>query len=136
MIRKNRLFATFENFEYIFMGGRAPFLKKFLSKSIILKPIVTIDNGKVKLKKFVKNSKSSIIELYKQIKKDTFHIGKKKVGIFYGSDINPALELEKMVKNDNKIRIDELILSEVTTIMSAHTGLGIWGISSCPVLSE
>jgi DegV family protein with EDD domain len=137
MIRKNKLFATFENFEYIFRGGRAPFLGKFLSKSIKLKPILTIDtNGKVKLKKFVKNKRNSIIELYKQIRKDSFYTGKKKIGIFYGSDINPALELEKMIREDSRVKIDEMILSEVTTVMSAHTGPGIWGVSSCPVVSK
>ncbi len=38
------------------------------------------------------------------------------------SDIKPALELEEMIKNDIRIKIDELILSEVITIMSAHAG--------------
>ncbi|MBU2563521.1 MAG: DegV family protein [Actinobacteria bacterium] len=137
MIRKNRMFATFENFEYIFRGGRAPFLGKFLSKSIRLKPIITIgSDGKVKLKKFVKNKRNSIIELYKQIRKDSFSTVKKKIGIFYGTDINPALELKKMIEEDNKIKIDELILTEVTAVMSAHTGPGIWGVSSCPVVSK
>jgi len=137
MIRKNKVFASFENFEYIFRGGRAPFLGKFLSKSIRLKPIITIgSDGKVKLKKFVKNKRNSIIELYKQIRKDSFYTGKKKIGIFYGSDINPALELEKMIREDSRVKIDEMILSEVTTVMSAHTGPGIWGVSSCPVVSK
>lgn len=133
MINNNKLVATFENFRYLFMGGRAPTLKKFLSKSIILKPILSLDNGKVKLKKFVRNKKNAIIELYKQIKKDNFPKGKKKIGIFYGSDIMPALELETMVRNDPDIDIDELILTEITTIISAHTGPDIWGISSCVV---
>jgi DegV family protein with EDD domain len=137
MIRKNRLFATIENFEYIFRGGRAPFLKKFLSKSIKLKPILTIgSDGKVKLKKFVKNKRNSIVELYNQIRKDPFYTGRKKIGIFYGSDIEPAFELEKMIREDSKIKIDEMILSEVTTVMSAHTGPGIWGVSSCPAISN
>lgn len=135
--RKNKMFATFENFEYIFRGGRAPFLGKFLAKSIILKPVVTIgSDGKVRLKKFVRNKRNSIIELYRQIRKDPFSTGKKKIGIFYGSDINPALELEKMVRRDKRIKTGELILTEVTTVMSAHTGPGIWGISSCPVIPK
>lgn len=137
MIKRSRMFATFENFKYLFMGGRAPFLGKFLTKSIRLKPIIVIgSNGKVKLKKFVGSKKNSILELYKQIRKDTFYTGRKKIGIFYGSDIKPALELEKMIREDNRIKIDELILTEVTAIMSAHTGPGIWGITSCPIVSE
>jgi DegV family protein with EDD domain len=137
LISKNKMFATFENFEYIFSGGRAPFLKKFLARSMMLKPIVTIgSDGKVKLKKFVRNKRNSIIELYRQIRKGPFSTGKKKIGIFYGSDIDPALDLKKMIKGDKKIKIDELILTEVTTIMSAHTGPGIWGISSCPAIPK
>jgi len=136
MIKNNRLFATIENFKYVFMGGRASILKKFLSKSIKLNPILYLDNGKVKLKKFVKSKKNSLVELYKQIKKDAFNNTKKKIGIFYGSDIKPALELETMIKNDSKIKIDELILTEITTIIGAHTGPDIWGISSCTVPNE
>jgi len=132
MSRHSKVYATFENFEYLFMGGRAPFLKKFLSRSLFLKPIVSVE-GKVKLKKFVKNKRNSIIELHKQIRKDMFYTGKKKIGIFHGEDMGPALELEEMVRNDSKIKIDELIITEITTIMSAHTGPGIWGITSCPV---
>ncbi len=137
MVKRNRMFATFDNFEYLFRGGRAPFLGKFLSMSIKLKPIITIgSNGKVKLKKFVKNKKNSIIELYKQIRKDSFSSMKKKIGIFYGSDINPALEIRKMIKGDRRIKIDELFLTEITAIMSAHTGPGIWGVASCPVVDK
>ena len=43
-----------------------------------------------------------------------------KINIFYGSDVNTALELEKMVRDDNNIEIYELILTKITTIISAH----------------
>jgi len=133
MIKNNKLLATFENFHYLFMGGRAPVLKKFLSKSIILKPILALDNGIVKLKKFARNKKKAILELYRQIKKHSLPGYNKKIGIFYGSDIEPALELKELIKSDPEIKIDELILTEITTIISGHTGPGIWGITSIPV---
>jgi DegV family protein with EDD domain len=135
LIKGNRLFAAFDNFKYLFVGGRAPFLGKFLSMSIRLKPIITIgSDGKVKLVKFVRNRRNSLIELYWQAKKITYPVGRKKIGIFYGEDVNIALELEKIIRSDKKIEIDELILTELTTVMSAHTGPGIWGLSICPVI--
>jgi len=135
LIKNNRLFATIDSFEYLFVGGRAPFLGKFLSASIRFKPIVTLgSDGKVKLVKFVKNKKNSLIELYWQVRKISYSYAGKKIGIFYGEDIGPALELEKIIKSDNKIKIDELILTEVTTVMSAHTGPEIWGVSLCPAV--
>ncbi len=137
LIRNNRLFATIDNFKYLFVGGRAPFFGKFLSMSIRLKPIITLkSNGKVKLVKFVRNKRNSLIELYWQLKKVSYPDKRKKIGIFYGEDIDIALELEKIIRSDNKIAIDELILTEVTTVMSAHTGPGIWGLSVCPAVNH
>lgn len=133
MKANSRLIATFENFKYLFMGGRAPVLKRFLSKSLFLKPILSLENGKVKLKKFAKNKKTSILELYKQVKIHRPDTAKRKIGIFYGDDKGPALDLEEMIRKDPEIKIDELILTEITTIISAHTGPDIWGVTSCPV---
>lgn len=133
LIDKSKFFGAIENFEYLFKGGRAPFLGKFLSSAIRFKPILTIDrNGKIKLKKFTRSKRNATAELYKQAKKAASSTYKNEIGIFYGSDRNAAIALEKMVKDDNDIEIDELIITEITTIMSAHTGPGIWGIGICP----
>jgi len=133
LIKRSKFFAVLENFKYVFRGGRAPFLGKFLSAAIRFKPILTIGkNGKVQLKGSAKNRKSAIYKIYGQIKKEASCKGKKKIGIFYGSDISPALELKKMIEGDSDIDIDELILTEITAIMSAHTGPGIWGAAVCP----
>ncbi len=135
LIKYVGVFAVFEDFKYLFMGGRAPFLGKFLSMSIRFKTIVNIKNdGKVGLIKFVRNKRNSLIELYWQVKKIIYPVNGKKIGIFYGEDINTAIELEKIIRSDSKIEIDELILTEVTTVMSAHTGPGIWGVSVCPAV--
>ncbi len=135
LIKGNRLFAAFENFEYLFVGGRAPFLGKFLSMSIRFKPIITISSdGKVRLIKFVKNRRNSLIEIYWQVKKISYPVKRKKIGIFYGEDKDVALELENIITSDSQIEIDELVLTELTTVMSAHTGPGIWGVSVCPAI--
>ncbi len=133
LIKRSKFFAVLENFKYVFRGGRAPFLGKFLSVAIRFKPILTIGiNGKVQLRGSAKNRKGAIYKIYRQIKKEASCKGKKIFGIFYGSDISPALELKKMIEDDSDIDIDELILTEITAIMSAHTGPGIWGAAVCP----
>jgi len=133
LIEKSKFFGAIENFEHLFKGGRAPFLGKFLSSAIRFKPILTIGrNGKIKLKKFTRSKNNATVELYKHAKKAASSTYKNEIGIFYGSDRNAAIALEKMVRDDNDIEIDELIITEITTIMSAHTGPGIWGIGICP----
>jgi len=133
LIKKSKFFATIENFDYLFKGGRAPFLGKLLSKSIIFKLIITIDkNGKVKPKKIVRNMRNVLIEFCRQAKKASSLAKKVHIGIFYGSNKKIALELEKLIRGDNDIESDEIILTEITTVMSAHTGPGISGIAICP----
>ncbi len=133
LIKKSKFFATIENFEYLFKGGRAPFLGKLLSKSIIFKLIITIDkNGKIKPKKIVRNRRNVFIEFCRQVKKASSSAKKVNIGIFYGSDKKTALELEKLIRDDSDTEIDEIILTEITAIISAHTGPGICGIAVCP----
>ncbi len=135
LIRKSSFFATFENFEYVVKGGRAPFLAKFVGKAMILKPIITFDStGKLKFKKFARNKRNSLIELYRQIKASIRDNEKSKIGICFGNDKGPALELEEMLKNDPEIVLEEVIFSDMSVVMSAHTGPGIWGIGAIPAI--
>ena len=55
-----------------------------------------------------------------------------KFWIFNGEDINTAKFLEKMLKDNKGIRIDEIITTKITTVISAHTGPGIYGIAVSP----
>ena len=129
-------YATFENFEYIVRGGRAPFLSRFAGKASLLKPIIAFNpEGKLSLKKFCFNKKSSINWLYRLVRKDILDSlnNRSRIGICYGNDKGPALELENMVKNDPDIVVEEIVMTRMTAIMGAHTGPGIWGISACPV---
>jgi DegV family protein with EDD domain len=133
LIKKSKFFGAIKNFKYLFSGGRAPFLGKFLGSAIKLKPILTSDKaGKITLKKFIRSEDKAIAELHKQAKKVASSDDGNLIGIFYGSDKNKALELEKMIIEDKDIKTSELILTEITTIMSAHTGPGIWGVGVCP----
>jgi len=129
-------YATFENFEYVVRGGRAPFLSRFAGKVSLLKPIVAFNKeGKLSLKKFCFNKKSSINWLYHLARKDILDSSnnRSRIGICYGNDKEPARELENMIKNDPDIIVEEIIMTRMTAIMGAHTGPGIWGISACPV---
>ena len=40
LIKNSKFFGAIENFKYLFSGGRAPFLGKFLSSAIKFKPIL------------------------------------------------------------------------------------------------
>jgi DegV family protein with EDD domain len=133
LIIKNRFFALLENFEYVFKGGRGTFFSKIISKALIFTPILTIGkSGKVHLSKFAKNKNSALEEIYNMAVRASMSNNSSKFGIFYGEDINTAKYLEKMLKDNKDIRIDEIIITKITTVISAHTGPGIYGIAVSP----
>jgi DegV family protein with EDD domain len=133
LIIKNRFFALLENFEYVFKGGRGTFFSKIINKALIFTPILTIGkSGKVHLSKFAKNKNSALEEIYNMAVRASISNNSSKFGIFYGEDINTAKYLEKMLKGNKDIRIDEVIITKITTVISAHTGPGIYGIAVSP----
>lgn len=137
LIKRNKFFATIDNFSYLFKGGRAPFLGKFLNMVAIFKPILTLtSNGKVSLKKMTRNRKKAFTGIYNLIRNEAKQNERCRIGIFYGEDIKPALELRDIITQDKSIKIDEMIITEITTIMSAHTGPDIWGVGYSPVIED
>jgi len=56
------------------------------------------------------------------------------ISIFYGSDITPAKELERLLRQNTDIAISDIIINKITTVISAHTGPGIWGVAVSPKL--
>lgn len=138
LIEKSAFFATFGNFEYIFKGGRAPFFKKFIGKSIRLNPIVTFSsNGKVKLKKFSMSRESSILELargIKDVKKRDKAYEISKLGICCGANSKDADRLAILIKEKSGIIFDEIIFNKMTAVMGVHTGPDILGAGVCPAI--
>ena len=129
-------YATFENFEYIVRGGRAPFLSRFAGKASIIKPIIAFSpKGKLQLKKFCSSKKSSMSWLYRLARNDILNSPNRRsrIGICYGNDRGPADELKNMIENDSDIIAEEIIMTRMTAVMGVHTGPGIWGIAACPV---
>jgi len=133
LIEKNRFIAVLENFEYVFKGGRTSFFSRILNKALWFTPILTIGkNGKVHLKKFAKNLDSAFREIYNYAVLEAKKYPKCKIGVFYGEDPGVALEFEKLFRQNSQLNIDELIVTKITTVISAHTGPGLWGIAISP----
>ena len=135
MIGSVFFYATFDNFEYVVKGGRAPFLAGFVKKVMLLKPIINFNEaGGLGLKKFCINKNSSIRTLFNLIKKDiiSFKMGRCLIGICYGNDEGPAVRLKNMVEDDREIKVSDIVMTRMNSVMAAHTGPGIWGITVCP----
>jgi DegV family protein with EDD domain len=135
LIEKTSFFAAIENFKYVLRSGRTPFLSNLLSRALVFKPVVSVNSkGKIYLKRLLKNRGNAINELYRQT---IFNINEDfywNIGIFYGPQKDPAFYLKDLFEKKQDLHIRDIILSEVTTVISAHTGPGIWGVAYGPRL--
>ncbi len=133
LIEKTTFFAAIENFKHVLRSGRTPFLSNLLSKALIFKPVVSINaSGKIYLKRILRNKNNAINELYKQAVR---HIGQGfswNIGIFYGPHKEPAMYLKRKFVDRKDLPVNDIIMTEITTVISAHTGPGIWGVALGP----
>jgi DegV family protein with EDD domain len=131
---KNFFMATVENFKYIFRSGRVPGLKKLLNIVLKIKPIIIIENGKIKVSKITRTRRSSIDALINGFKEKYSNKGKVRAAIFYGNDLDSVQYINQQLKNDSTLNIDEIILTEITPVIGTHTGPSVIGVAAVPVL--
>jgi DegV family protein with EDD domain len=137
LINRNKLIGVLENFKYLFKGGRAVFLGRFINKIVKFMPILHIGkNGKVQLKKFVKTREGALQEIYRQTVAAAKLNEDNLISIFYGrnEDNHFVKELESLIRQNKEISVNNIYFNTITTVMGAHTGPVIWGVAISPKL--
>lgn len=134
LIEKNFFMATVENFKYILRSGRVPGLKRLLNIVLKIKPVLIIENGKIKVFKITRTRRSSIDAIIQGFKEKYSNKGKTRVAIFYGNDLDSVQYINQQLKNDNTLDIDEIIFTEITPVIGTHTGPSVIGVAAVPVL--
>jgi len=137
LINRNKLIGVLENFKYLFKGGRAVFLGRFINKIVKFMPILHIGkNGKVQLKKFVKTREGALQEIYRQTVVAAKLNEDNLISIFYGRNEGNHFvkELESLIRQNKEISVSNIYFNTITTVMGAHTGPVIWGVAISPKL--
>jgi DegV family protein with EDD domain len=134
LIEKNFFMATVENFKYIFRSGRVQGLKSLLNIVLKIKPVIIIENGKIKVSKITRTRRSSIDAIIQGFKEKYSNKGKVRAAIFYGNDLDSVQYINQQLKNDSTLDIDEIIFTEITPVIGTHTGPSVIGVAAVPVL--
>jgi DegV family protein with EDD domain len=134
LTEKNFFMATVENFKYILRSGRVPGLKRLLNIVLKIKPVLIIENGKIKVSKITRTRRSSIDAIIQGFKEKYSNKGKTRAAIFYGNDLDSVQYINQQLKNDSTLDIDEIIFTEITPVIGTHTGPSVIGVAAVPVL--
>ena len=134
LTERSSFYATVGNFEYIFRGGRVGGLKRFLNMVLKVKPVLIIEDGKVKLIKITRTRKGSLEYMIQEFRKIYSNKGKVIVAIFYGNDLEAAQFMNQQLKSDKSLDIEEIIFTEITPVIGTHSGPTVIGLSAVPSL--
>lgn len=116
-----------DTLEYLQKGGRLSAGEAFIGNLLSIKPIITIEDGKLKSLDKVRGRKKAFKWIFDYLEQQGVNLSDKTVGVFHADDPEYMEEFisELMEKNPPK----ELIRSTVGTVVGTHSGPGCVALS-------
>ncbi len=111
-----------DTLEYLKKGGRLSTAEAFVGNVLKIKPVITINNGKLVSIDKIRGRKRVINYFIDYLKKNQYDLSDKTVGLFHAVDYEYLDALVKVVKDEFEIK--EIIRSEVGTVVGTHSGPG------------
>ena len=129
---KIKIFATVDVLKYLYRSGRVPALKALLGSTLKIKPILTIQNGEVKLLAKIVSRAASINYLCKQVIDLFKNQVPVRIAIIHALCEDVAQDIKKRL--EKSINCFETMVTEVTPVIGAYVGPGLIGIIASPVI--
>lgn len=116
-----------DTLEYLQKGGRLSAGEAFIGNLLSIKPILTIEDGKLKSLDKVRGRKKAVKWVLDYLEKQKVDLSEKTVGFFHADDSEHLEEFmqEILLKSVPK----EIIKSTVGTVVGTHSGPGCVAIS-------
>ena len=124
---KVHLFWAMDTLEYMRRGGRISLPKAVLASWLGVKPILTIAEGKVEPLAKVRSRPKAIEKLLELMEKEVTATGPLHVAVMHGDVPEEVEKLKQLVTT--RFQCSELLISEITPVIGAHTGPGTLGLA-------
>ncbi|WP_432401651.1 DegV family protein [Wukongibacter sp. M2B1] len=116
-----------EDIDYLKKGGRLTSSQALMSKLLNIKPILTIEDGRVVFESKVRGKKRAIKWVINWLKTNDFKLEEKTIGLFHSNNKQYLMELhEELIKN---FGVREIIEAKVGAVVGTHAGPGCIAIA-------
>lgn len=123
---KTHVFAALPTLKYLAMGGRMGKLAAGLADTMEIKPILTMQEGKLDLLEKIRTLRKAKQRLLELAKESTAGLEIKKIGLIHVNNEQAAVDLFESLKEVLPIDV-EPIIGEFTPGLSVHAGSGVIG---------
>ena len=131
MIVKIETLFIVDSLKHLKRGGRITSAEAFVGSLLNIRPILCVENGKLKPYDKVKGRKKGIKFIIDYIKKNNFDLSNKRVAIYNATDEEYMMQLKAaLVEN---FEIAGFVQAEIGGVVGTHSGPGCVGISFMPM---
>jgi len=133
-MRRVRLVATLDTLEYLRRSGRAPRIAEWGTSLLQIKPLLTVENGGVRMLRLARTRRGAIEEMIKFVETSARTSEKLHMMVQHADMLDEARALAQKLRT--LFEPVELHLTEFTPVMGAHTGPGVLLIAALPHIED
>ena len=116
-----------DTLEYLQKGGRLSASEAFIGNLLSIKPIITIEDGKLKSLDKVRGRKKAVKWILDYLEREQIDLSDKTIGFFHADDSKHMEEFMQEILQKHSPK--EIICSTVGTVVGTHSGPGCVAIS-------
>lgn len=122
------LYGGLATLRYLAMSGRVGQLAAGMANLLNIKPILTMENGKLELLEKIRTQKKSWNRMIELLQEKVGNRKIEKIAILHVTCLDDAKKFEKLLRKNMDIP-EEVIFTSMTAGLSVHTGAGLVGVT-------
>jgi DegV family protein with EDD domain len=124
---RSHLFAALSTLKYLAMSGRVGNLAAGMAGMLNIRPILTIQNGKLEMLERIRTKKKSWSRVFELAEETAGGKPIERMAIVHSNVPEDAIEFESLLRTSLPCP-DEIMICELTAGLSVHSGAGMMGV--------
>lgn len=127
--REGRLLGSLETLRYLVKGGRVPWVVGWAASLLRIKPVLSFEDGRARSIGRPRTWAAAKERMLTELRRVNCEERRVKVAVMHVDAEERARELAREV--EERFGVEEVMVTEFTSVMAAHTGPGFVGLGWC-----